>query len=1036
MEVAGKDGCCCFPRRPPALPQQPKRQQQQQQQRPLLPEPPGSRRAASRQRVTLNVGGKIFDTLRGTLTRYKGSELAALLDEEPEEDGTYFLDRNGENYNYILDFLRDGPQRWNPPVDMSVVREVYHEAVTLGLPELAGLLDHLVKRPFMHGSADSSAASAHMATVPVAPSFLAGSADSSAASAHSPTVPVAPSVPKVQPELPPERPAERPVELLDKTNGTRMPAFGGALSVGCAVSAAAIPRALAPWELPGGFGAPFPDNEAERLNELQSLSVLYTNNEEEHYDNITSVVAAMLDVPIVLVSLVADVEQWFKSKHGLTADTTPRDTSFCAFTFSPECPTAASLHVVEDAHLDPTVMNNPLVTGEPFIRFYCGCPLVTSRGLRLGALCAIDRQPRVLRRSEAQMMVNFGQFTVQELESTRLSKIVEAEDEELMSASSPDISDTARLMRGFAGGRMRKERMNEALSEMVLMVWVSADTTRWPILYGNRAWTTGTGVHVRPPEKFPGKATIVESLPGMEARPGQMHLWDYLMLASVSAEEVQSLLSCIKEAVNGTCLRSFAVGAQLNTPRSRSSMTFGGAAGTRVTCRFAPAEQPLDAAAAVIRPASSTTAAEEGLRPAGFPPGRLYFVVMKEVIAAADPSQDEFPVVRREHRSPSATSTSQSAQSRKSEPSRRADAMTTASATSCSGSENALRRESRNRTKNVTALRPPRSPFEDVKLLSKIGAGSFGEVYLSLWGGAPVVVKIIKGVSLDDQRVEESFEASLSASIAHPNVVQTYKHSTRMKQVNELGVQNRYLETWIVQEWCDRGALRPFCNKPRIDGCALHEAIEMTMEIALALAYLHDRGIIHGDLTPNNVLLKSNTSAKGVLCKVGDFGLARVLEGEDQGIVTESMGTVTHMPPELFSVDTHERVLSSKVDVYALGIIMHEVIVGQMPFVGHSAPQVVVKIATGARLELPTRCREDVAELFRACTHKKVQERANLDEVVRLLGAIHRDPSLGGGLCHLQESARKLIQKAAWRSVGIPTDCYPSSISMTLRVSC
>eukprot|EP00449_Zooxanthella_nutricula_P021776 CAMPEP_0198528702 /NCGR_PEP_ID=MMETSP1462-20131121/25307_1 /TAXON_ID=1333877 /ORGANISM="Brandtodinium nutriculum, Strain RCC3387" /LENGTH=266 /DNA_ID=CAMNT_0044258527 /DNA_START=65 /DNA_END=862 /DNA_ORIENTATION=+ len=133
-------------------------------------------------------------------------------------------------------------------------------------------------------------------------------------------------------------------------------------------------------ETRGYVGAPIPGNETERIALLNSLDVLYTRR-EHHYDCIADVVAALLDMPIVLVSLVSTSEQWFKAKCGLAADTTSRNSSFCAFTFKPEDPKMASMLVIEDALRDPRVADNPLVIGEPYIQFYAGCPLVTSCGM-------------------------------------------------------------------------------------------------------------------------------------------------------------------------------------------------------------------------------------------------------------------------------------------------------------------------------------------------------------------------------------------------------------------------------------------------------------------------------------------------------------------------------------------------------------------------------------------------------------------------------------------------------------------------------
>ncbi len=131
----------------------------------------------------------------------------------------------------------------------------------------------------------------------------------------------------------------------------------------------------------------FPKNEQARLSTLRSLQIL-DSDPEERFDCITRVSQKAFDVPIALVSLVDANRQWFKSKQGLDADETPRDISFCGHAILGD-----EVFVVEDASKDERFADNPLVTGEPNIRFYAGCPLKYLDGNSLGTLCIIDRKP-------------------------------------------------------------------------------------------------------------------------------------------------------------------------------------------------------------------------------------------------------------------------------------------------------------------------------------------------------------------------------------------------------------------------------------------------------------------------------------------------------------------------------------------------------------------------------------------------------------------------------------------------------------------
>lgn len=138
------------------------------------------------------------------------------------------------------------------------------------------------------------------------------------------------------------------------------------------------------------ISAPLPPDETERLQALQDL-LLLDSPAEEKYDRIVRFAVEQLDVPIALVSLVDDRRQWFKARQGLDLAETPRDIAFCAHAIlEPE------IFVVEDALEDARFFDNPLVTGEPKVRFYAGAPLIAPGGERIGTLCVLDLKPRKL----------------------------------------------------------------------------------------------------------------------------------------------------------------------------------------------------------------------------------------------------------------------------------------------------------------------------------------------------------------------------------------------------------------------------------------------------------------------------------------------------------------------------------------------------------------------------------------------------------------------------------------------------------------
>ncbi len=131
--------------------------------------------------------------------------------------------------------------------------------------------------------------------------------------------------------------------------------------------------------------------EPARLAALHGLRVLDTLPEQA-FDDIVQLASQICGTPIALVSLVDEQRQWFKARIGLAATHTHRDMAFCAHAIN----TPDALMVVADAACDPRFRSNPLVTGEPNIRFYAGAPIVTPGGQALGTVCVIDTVPREL----------------------------------------------------------------------------------------------------------------------------------------------------------------------------------------------------------------------------------------------------------------------------------------------------------------------------------------------------------------------------------------------------------------------------------------------------------------------------------------------------------------------------------------------------------------------------------------------------------------------------------------------------------------
>jgi PAS domain S-box-containing protein len=166
---------------------------------------------------------------------------------------------------------------------------------------------------------------------------------------------------------------------------------------------------------------PIPDNEQARLAALKKYKILDTLREES-FDRITRTASTAIHAPIALISLVDTNRQWFKSTCGLDASETSREVSFCAHTLEKGEPL-----IVGDAHQDPRFHDNPLVSGNPHIRFYAGFPLKTQDNFILGTLCVIDTKPKVITEQEKQMLQDLAYLVMDELEF-RLHKLKIEED--------------------------------------------------------------------------------------------------------------------------------------------------------------------------------------------------------------------------------------------------------------------------------------------------------------------------------------------------------------------------------------------------------------------------------------------------------------------------------------------------------------------------------------------------------------------------------------------------------------------------------
>jgi signal transduction histidine kinase/CheY-like chemotaxis protein len=157
--------------------------------------------------------------------------------------------------------------------------------------------------------------------------------------------------------------------------------------------------------------APLPTNESARLRALYDYRILDSIPEKE-FDQITQIAAEICHTPISCIGLIDKTRQWYKSSVGLSGSETPRDISFCAHAIlEPD-----RIMVVPDARRDARFADNPLTTGEPFVQFYAGVPLVSSEGYAVGTLCVVDHQPKELTENQAAALRALADQTVTRFE--------------------------------------------------------------------------------------------------------------------------------------------------------------------------------------------------------------------------------------------------------------------------------------------------------------------------------------------------------------------------------------------------------------------------------------------------------------------------------------------------------------------------------------------------------------------------------------------------------------------------------------------
>lgn len=197
--------------------------------------------------------------------------------------------------------------------------------------------------------------------------------------------------------------------------------------------------------------APIPENEAERLEALKSLGILDTQRDEQ-FDRITRLALKVFDVPISTLTLIDDKREWFKSCQGLPVREGARAISFCGHALLSE-----DIMIIPDTQKDVRFASNPMVRGEPHIRFYAGVPVKDINGYRLGVFCIKSREPRELSLEDQQLLKDLAAWAALELQVVQLHealirhesfrKVLEREIEESRKLTSMTVDRELQMIR-------------------------------------------------------------------------------------------------------------------------------------------------------------------------------------------------------------------------------------------------------------------------------------------------------------------------------------------------------------------------------------------------------------------------------------------------------------------------------------------------------------------------------------------------------------------------------------------------------------
>ena len=254
------------------------------------------------------------------------------------------------------------------------------------------------------------------------------------------------------------------------------------------------------------------------------------------------------------------------------------------------------------------------------------------------------------------------------------------------------------------------------------------------------------------------------------------------------------------------------------------------------------------------------------------------------------------------------------------------------------------------------------------KIINFLGEGSFGRAYLALCDNDnnKYVIKQITLEGMDDEEKRETFnEAKILKKLDHPNIIKFKEVFLQRQPKPALN---------IVTEYADGGDLGQKIEKQKKVPFSEAQILDYITQICLALQHIHKKKIIHRDLKSGNIFLM-----KSGIVKVGDFGIAKGLQSTWEKAKT-FVGTPYFLSPEIINNQPYD----NKSDIWALGVLLYELMTFQMPFNAVSLPLLSIKINRGVYKPPPSTYSSDIRNLLKKCLTVNPDKRPSIDEILKL----------------------------------------------------